>query len=77
MMYGAIDRHARYSQIRIVDDEGRVVRQQRVLTSAERLVSVCMANSNRPSRLPRRSRIQAGCGGDLRARHAVDRSRRP
>lgn len=40
MMYGAIDLHARYSQIRIIDDEGRVVREQRVLTSAERLVSV-------------------------------------
>jgi transposase len=39
MMYGAIDLHARYSQIRIIDDEGRVVREQRVVTSAERLVS--------------------------------------
>jgi transposase len=38
MMYGAIDLHARYSQIRIIDEEGRVVREQRVLTSAERLV---------------------------------------
>src|SRR5258705_8948362 len=39
MMYGAIDLHARYSQIRIIDEEGRVAREQRVLTSAERLVS--------------------------------------
>lgn len=38
MVYGAIDLHARYSQIRIVDDEGRVVREQRVVTSAERLI---------------------------------------
>ena len=40
MVYGAIDLHMRYSQIRIVDAEGRVVREQRVLTSAERLVAV-------------------------------------
>jgi transposase len=39
MMYGAIDLHARYSQIRIIDEEGCVVRERRVLTSAERLVS--------------------------------------
>jgi transposase len=37
MMYGAIDLHLRYSQIRIVDGEGQVVREQRVPTSAERL----------------------------------------
>ena len=40
MMYGAIDLHTRYSQIRIIDAEGHVVREQRVVTSAERLVSV-------------------------------------
>lgn len=40
MVYGAIDLHMRYSQIRIVDAEGRVLREQRVLTSAERLVDV-------------------------------------
>jgi transposase len=40
MMYGAIDLHARYSQIRILDEDGRVVCEQRVVTSAERLVSV-------------------------------------
>jgi transposase len=38
MMYGAIDLHTRYSQIRIVSEDGRVVREQRVVTSAERLV---------------------------------------
>jgi transposase len=38
MMYGAIDLHLRYSQIRIVDGEGQVVREQRVPTSAARLV---------------------------------------
>src|SRR3954469_658548 len=38
MVYGAIDLHLRYSQIRIVNAEGRVLREQRVVTSAERLV---------------------------------------
>ena len=30
MVYGAIDLHMRYSQIRIVDADGRVVRERRV-----------------------------------------------
>ena len=38
MMYGAIDLHARYSEIRIVDEDGAVVREQRVGTLAERLI---------------------------------------
>ena len=39
MVYGAIDLHTRYSQIRIVDESGTVVREQRVLTvPAERLL---------------------------------------
>jgi transposase len=38
MVYGAIDLHMRYSQIRIVDAEGRVLREPRVPTTAERLV---------------------------------------
>ena len=37
MVYGAIDLHMRYSQIRIIDDAGRVQRDQRVVTSRERL----------------------------------------
>lgn len=40
MVYGAIDLHMRYSQIRIIDAAGQVVREQRVVTSAERLVAV-------------------------------------
>ncbi len=40
MVYGAIDLHMRYSQIRMVDAEGAVLREQRVQTSAERLVEV-------------------------------------
>ena len=39
MVYGAIDLHMRYSQIRIIDADGQVVREQRVVTSAERLVA--------------------------------------
>jgi transposase len=38
MMYGAIDLHLRHSQIRIIDGEGQVVREQRVPTGAARLV---------------------------------------
>ena len=38
MVYGAIDLHMRYSQIRIVDEAGAVVREQRVMTGRERLV---------------------------------------
>lgn len=37
MMYGAIDLHARYSQIRVIDADGRVVRHRRVVTTAEAL----------------------------------------
>jgi hypothetical protein len=40
MVYGAIDLHMRYSQIRIVDAEGAVLHEQRVPTSAARLVEV-------------------------------------
>jgi len=40
MVYGAIDLHMRYSQIRIVDETGAVVREQRVVTCRERLVTV-------------------------------------
>ena len=40
MVYGAIDLHMRYSQIRIVDEEGAVVRDQRVITCRERLVKI-------------------------------------
>ena len=39
MVYGAIDLHMRYSQIRIIDETGAVVRDQRVVTARERLVN--------------------------------------
>jgi transposase len=40
MVYGAIDLHMRYSHIRIVDADGQVVRERRVVTGADRLVAV-------------------------------------
>jgi transposase len=40
MVYGAIDLHMRHSQIRIVDAEGRVVREKRIVTGREELVRV-------------------------------------
>jgi hypothetical protein len=39
MVYGAIDLHLRLSQIRIIDEAGVVRRDQRVVTSRERLVA--------------------------------------
>jgi transposase len=41
MVYGAIDLHMRQSQIRIVDEDGRVLRDQRVPTTRERLMKAC------------------------------------
>jgi transposase len=40
MVYGAIDLHSRFSQIRIVDGAGAVLRDRRVVTTRERLVTV-------------------------------------
>jgi len=40
MVYGAIDLHMRYSQVRIITAEGRVIREGRVATTADRLVAV-------------------------------------
>jgi transposase len=39
MLYGAIDLHLRYSEIRVVDAEGRVVREKRVVTSRATLTA--------------------------------------
>jgi transposase len=38
MVYGAIDLHMRYSQIRIIDEAGTVLRDQRIVTTRDRLV---------------------------------------
>src|SRR3954470_4722777 len=39
MTYGAIDLHTRYSQIRIIDDEGQVIGERRITTEATRFVA--------------------------------------
>jgi transposase len=39
MVYGAIDLHTRRSEIRIIDSEGRVIREERIGTTADRLVA--------------------------------------
>lgn len=39
MVYGAIDLHMRYSQIRVVDESGAVRRDQRIVTSRERFLT--------------------------------------
>jgi transposase len=40
MVYGAIDLHMRYSQVRIIDADGHLVRETRVATTPERLTAV-------------------------------------
>jgi transposase len=39
MVYGAIDLHTRHSEIRIIDGDGQVVRERRIVTTAERLIA--------------------------------------
>jgi transposase len=39
MVYGAIDLHARYSQIRVIDEQGRELKSGRVQTTRERLTA--------------------------------------
>ncbi len=39
MVYGAIDLHMRYSQIRIDDETGAVLRDQRIVTTRERFIT--------------------------------------
>jgi transposase len=38
MVYGAIDLHMRHSQIRIIDEDGALQRERRIVTSREQLV---------------------------------------
>ena len=65
MEYGAIDLHARYSQIRVIGPDGRVVREQRIPTTRARLteafaglgpVRVLLETGPRASGWRRRSR---------------------
>jgi transposase len=39
MLYGAIDLHSRFSEIRVVDEQGAVRRERRIATTRERLVT--------------------------------------
>jgi len=39
MVYGAIDLHTRHSEIRIIDGDGRVIREGRIATTRERLIA--------------------------------------
>src|SRR5690348_16550255 len=39
MVYGAIDLHMKYSQVRVIDSDGVVLRERRVRTDAEALVA--------------------------------------
>jgi transposase len=41
MVYGAIDLHSRLSEVRIVDADGKVLRERRVLTSRQQFERVC------------------------------------
>ena len=45
MVYGAIDLHARSSQVRVIDAEGRVLLHKRVVTEVRPLVAACAAFS--------------------------------
>ena len=44
MVYGAIDLHMRYSQIRIIEAGGQLVRETRVATTPERLIAAFAAH---------------------------------
>jgi transposase len=44
MVYGAIDLHMRYSQVRIIDAEGQCLRERRVATTPERLIAAFAAH---------------------------------
>ena len=40
MIYGAIDLHSRFSEVRVIDADGRVLRERRVTTTRAQLVQV-------------------------------------
>jgi transposase len=63
MEYGAIDLHAKESEIRIVDGDGRVVLERRVSTTRERLTAVFGA------RPPLRVLLESGTGSEWVAQH--------
>jgi transposase len=63
MEYGAIDLHAKESEIRIIDAEGRVILKRRIATTRERLTAVF---GGRP---PLRVLLESGTGSEWVAQH--------
>ena len=63
MEYGAIDLHAKESQIRIVTGDGTVVCQRRIATTRERLADVFR------DRTPMRILLESGTGSEWVAQH--------
>ena len=63
MGYGAIDLHAKESQIRIIDQEGAVVLERRVATTRAQLSAVFGA------RTPLRILLESGTGSEWVAQH--------
>jgi transposase len=63
MEYGAIDLHAKESEIRIIDEDGAVVLERRIATTRERLTAVF------GSRPPMRVLLESGTGSEWVAQH--------
>lgn len=63
MEYGAIDLHAKESEIRIIDEEGVVLLERRIATTRERLTAVFGA------RRPMRVLLESGTGSEWVAQH--------
>lgn len=63
MEYGAIDLHAKESEIRIIDSVGEVVFERRIATTRERLTAVLGA------RAPMRILLESGTGSEWVAQH--------
>jgi transposase len=63
MEYGAIDLHAKESEIRIIDEHGAVVLERRLATTRERLTAVF------GGRAPLRVLLESGTGSEWVAQH--------
>jgi len=66
MEYGAIDLHAKESEIRIVDESGCVVLERRIATTRERLTAVFGV------RVRMRVLVESGTGSEWVAQHLED-----
>jgi transposase len=63
MEYGAIDLHAKESEIRIIDESGQVAFERRIATTRERLTAVF------GDRAPMRVLLESGTGSEWVAQH--------